>query len=133
MVHMLGYNEQTRGTERSKKRNEVSLCDAKMKDPMSERSPGKSLRAGEPVLVVTKPGTKRTRQSDKEEQLPVSQFETNSGVKFLRGLSAAICSVALLCVMESPAQAQSALTRHVRESVTNGQAQFLNPMPPAQS
>jgi uncharacterized membrane protein len=35
--------------------------------------------------------------------------------------------------MEAPAQAQSALTQHVREAVRSGQARFLRPLPAAQS
>ena len=51
----------------------------------------------------------------------------------LRGLGVALCSAALLVVMEAPAQAQSALTRHVREAVAGGEAQFIGPLPVSQS
>ena len=50
-----------------------------------------------------------------------------------RGLSVALCSATLLFVMEAPAQAQSALTHHVRQEVISGQAQFLSPLPATQS
>jgi len=44
-----------------------------------------------------------------------------------------ICSAALLFLMESPANAQSAMTHHVRQAVVNGQAKFVSPMPATQS
>src|ERR1035437_119462 len=50
-----------------------------------------------------------------------------------RGLYVALCSATLLFVMEAQAQAQSALTHHVRQEVIRGQAQFLNPLPATQS
>ena len=50
-----------------------------------------------------------------------------------RGLSAALCSAALLFFLEAPAQAQSALTHHVRPAVVGGQAHFLNPLPATES
>ena len=51
----------------------------------------------------------------------------------LRGLSVALCATALLFVMGVPAHAQSSLTHHVRSAVTRGEAQFLRPMPAAES
>ncbi len=53
--------------------------------------------------------------------------------KILRGLSVAVCSAALLYITETPVQAQSPLTHHVRQAVANGQARFLNPLPATQS
>src|ERR1035437_6686413 len=50
-----------------------------------------------------------------------------------RGLYVALCSATLLFVMEAQAQAQSALTHHVRQEVIRGQAQFLSPLPAMQS
>jgi uncharacterized membrane protein len=50
-----------------------------------------------------------------------------------RGLFVALCSAALLFVMEAPVQAQSALTQHVRPAVTSGQAQLLGRLPAGQS
>ena len=51
----------------------------------------------------------------------------------LRGLYVALCLSAFLLVVETQAQAQSALTRHVRQAVTGGQAQLLNLLPATQS
>jgi kumamolisin len=45
----------------------------------------------------------------------------------------ALGSATLLLVMAAPAQAQSALTHHVREAVAGGEAQFLNPLPATES
>jgi subtilase family serine protease len=50
-----------------------------------------------------------------------------------RGLSVALCAATLVLVMEAPAQAQVALTHHVREAVAGGQAKFLSPLPATQS
>ena len=46
-----------------------------------------------------------------------------------RLLGAALCSVALFAVTQASAQAQSTLTHHLRQAVTNGQAQFLGRLP----
>ena len=51
----------------------------------------------------------------------------------LRGLYAVLCSAMLLFVMETPAQAQSPMTRHVRQEVVSGRARFLNLLPATQS
>jgi len=63
----------------------------------------------------------------------MSQSSGSYGIAILRGLHVALCSAAVLLVMQAPALAQSALTHHVREAVTSGQARFLNPLPATQS
>src|ERR1700691_6052925 len=63
----------------------------------------------------------------------MSQSGNISGAVRLRGLYVAPCLAALLFVTEVPVQAQSSMTRHVRQAVVNGQAQFLRPLPAAQS
>jgi subtilase family serine protease len=54
------------------------------------------------------------------------------GLAVLRGLFGALCPAMLLFFVGTPAQAQSLPTRHVREAVTGGQAQFLSPLPATQ-
>ena len=61
----------------------------------------------------------------------MSQSGKSYGVAVLRGLRVALCSALLLFAVE--AQAQSLLTRHVRQAAVNGQAQYLNPLPATQS
>ena len=61
----------------------------------------------------------------------MSQSGKSYGVAVLRGLQVALCSALLLFAVE--AQAQSLLTRHVRQAAVNGQAQYLNPLPATQS
>ena len=63
----------------------------------------------------------------------MNQSGKSYGVAVLRGLYAVLCSAMLLCVMETSAQAQSPLTRHVRPAVISGQARFLNLLPATQS
>ena len=63
----------------------------------------------------------------------MSQSGKRYGGAIPRGLYVALSSVTLLFVMEGQAQAQSALTHHVRQEVASGQAQFLNPLPATQS
>jgi len=55
------------------------------------------------------------------------------GVAVLRGLYVVLCSAMLLFVMGAKAQAQSLLTRHVRQEVISGQAAFLNRLPETQT
>jgi subtilase family serine protease len=50
-----------------------------------------------------------------------------------RGFYLALCSGALLSVMEGQTQAQPALTHHVRQEVIDGRAQLLSPLPATQS
>jgi len=51
----------------------------------------------------------------------------------LRGLSVALIAAPLFFVMQSQAQGQSMMTRHVRAEVTNGQAKFLGRLPGTQT
>src|SRR5580658_10248371 len=51
----------------------------------------------------------------------------------LRGFHLALCSAMLLVVVGAPAQAQSLLTRHVREDVISGKARFLSRLPATQT
>src|SRR5579864_6113657 len=51
----------------------------------------------------------------------------------LRRLDAALVLAALICLLPAEAQAQNALTNHVRSEVTRGEARFLNAMPSTQS
>src|SRR5580658_3060964 len=63
----------------------------------------------------------------------MNQSGKSCGARVRRGLYAALCSAMLLFVMETPARAQSLLTRHVRPAVISGQALFLNRLPATQS
>ena len=63
----------------------------------------------------------------------MNQSGKSYGAAVLRGLYVLLCPVMLLFVMETPAQAQSMMTRHVREDVTNGAAKFLNRLPETQT
>jgi subtilase family serine protease len=54
------------------------------------------------------------------------------GVAVLRGLCVVLGSAMLLFVVETQAQAQSALTRHMRQPVISGEATFLNRLPATQ-
>jgi subtilase family serine protease len=50
------------------------------------------------------------------------------GVPILQGLRALLCASAVLAIMQSSAEAQTALTRHIRPEVSSAQAKFLNRM-----
>ncbi|HEX8811403.1 MAG TPA: S53 family serine peptidase, partial [Terracidiphilus sp.] len=54
-------------------------------------------------------------------------------MKFRRFLYVVLCAAILLFVVESGAQSQSLMTRHVPEASINGQAKFVGPLPAAQS
>ena len=54
-------------------------------------------------------------------------------VPFGRGLYVGLYAAALLLFMQTPAQAQSLLTRHVRQDVISGKAAFLNRVPETQT
>ena len=73
----------------------------------------------------------RFRDLRTKRRQPMSQSGKSYGVAVLRGLQVALCSALLLFAVE--AQAQSLLTRHVRQAAVNGQAQYLNPLPATQS
>ncbi|HEY6386909.1 MAG TPA: S53 family serine peptidase [Candidatus Acidoferrum sp.] len=55
------------------------------------------------------------------------------GVEFRRFIYVVLCAAILLFVVESGAQAQSLMTRHVREATIKGQAKFVGRLPAAQS
>jgi subtilase family serine protease len=63
----------------------------------------------------------------------MNQSGKSHGVAVLRGLYAVLCSAMLVSVLIAPAQAQSLRTRHVRQAVISGEAQFLNRLPATQS
>ena len=63
----------------------------------------------------------------------MNQSGKSYGVAVLRGLYVVLCSAMLLFVMAAQAQAQSLLTRHVRQQVISGQAAFLNRLPETQT
>ncbi len=63
----------------------------------------------------------------------MNQASKCHGVLFSPGLRGALCSAMLLLVVGVPAQAQSLLTRHVRQDVASGKAQFLYRMPETQT
>ena len=64
----------------------------------------------------------------------MSQAERSYRGAIPRGLYLALCSATLLFVMETQAQAQSALmTHHVRQEVISRQAQYLSPLPATRS
>jgi subtilase family serine protease len=58
---------------------------------------------------------------------------TSYGVAVLRGTCTVLCSAILLLVVAVQAQAQTLLTRHVREVTINGQARSLGRLPATQS
>ena len=63
----------------------------------------------------------------------MKQSEKTCGGAVLRGLYVVLCSATLLSFMQTPAQAQSMPTRHVRQEVMSGEASFLNRLPATQS
>ena len=63
----------------------------------------------------------------------MNQASRGHGALLLRGLCGALCSAMLLFVVETPAQAQSLLTHHVRQDVISGKAQFLRRLPETQT
>ena len=63
----------------------------------------------------------------------MNQSGKGNGVAVLRGLYVVLCSAMLLFVMGAQAQAQSLLTRHVRQGVVSGEAKFLNRLPETQT
>jgi kumamolisin len=63
----------------------------------------------------------------------MNQSGKSYGVAVLRGLYVVLCSAMLLFVMGAQAQAQSLLTRHVRQGVVSGEAKFLNRLPETQT
>jgi kumamolisin len=63
----------------------------------------------------------------------MNQSEKSNRVVFRRALYAVLCAAILLFVVEGRAQAQSLMTRHVREANLNGQAKFVGRLPAGQS
>ena len=63
----------------------------------------------------------------------MNRFENNYRVAIHRGFRLALCSAALLTLMQAPALAQSTRTHHVRQAVARGDAKFLNLLPAGQS
>lgn len=63
----------------------------------------------------------------------MSQSEKTRGVAVLRGLFVVLCSAIVLCIVETPAQAQSLLTRHMRQEVISGQAAYQGRLPENQT
>ncbi len=55
------------------------------------------------------------------------------GVAVLGGVYVVLCSALLLFVFETPAQAQSMMTHHVRQDVISGEALFLHRLPETQT
>ena len=63
----------------------------------------------------------------------MNQSERSYGVVFRRVMYAVLCAAILLFVVESKSQAQSLMTRHVREANVRGQAKFIGRLPAGQS
>ena len=63
----------------------------------------------------------------------MNQSERSYGVVFRRVMYAVLCAATLLFVVESKSQAQSLMTRHVREANVRGQAKFIGRLPAGQS
>ena len=63
----------------------------------------------------------------------MNQPGKSHGVVFLRRSYVVLYSAMLLFVMGARAQAQSVLTRHMRQAVTSAEATFLNPLPANQT
>jgi len=59
----------------------------------------------------------------------MSRSVKNCGPAVLRGLCFVLCSAMLLLALDSPAQAQSVLTRHVREATRTGEARPVGQLP----
>jgi len=55
----------------------------------------------------------------------MNQSGKKYGVEFRRFIYVVLCAAILLFVVESGAQAQSLMTRHVREANIKGQAKFV--------
>jgi subtilase family serine protease len=63
----------------------------------------------------------------------MNQSEKNYGVVFGRVMYAVLCAAILLFVVEGLSQAQSLMTRHMREATLKGQAQSIGRLPATQS
>jgi subtilase family serine protease len=63
----------------------------------------------------------------------MNQSGKKYGVEFRRFIYVVLCAAIVLFVVESGAQAQSLMTRHVREANIKGQAKFVGRLPAAQS
>jgi subtilase family serine protease len=63
----------------------------------------------------------------------MNQSGKEYGVVFRRIMYVVLCAAILLFVVEGRAQAQSLMTRHVREANLNGQAKFVGRLPAGQS
>jgi subtilase family serine protease len=63
----------------------------------------------------------------------MNQSEKNYGVVFGRVMYAVLCAAILLFVVEGQSQAQSLMTRHMREANLKGQAQSIGRLPATQS
>jgi len=63
----------------------------------------------------------------------MNRSERSYGATVPRGLCVALGLALVLVVTGTRAQAQSVLTRHVRDAVISGEARFLGPLSPAQS
>jgi subtilase family serine protease len=63
----------------------------------------------------------------------MNQSEKNYAVVFVRVMYALLCAAILLFVVEGQSQAQSLLTRHMREATLKGQAQSIGRLPATQS
>src|SRR5271156_3766385 len=63
----------------------------------------------------------------------MNQSEKNYAVAFGRVMYAVLCAAILLFVVEGQSQAQSVLTRHVREATLKGKAQSIGRLPATQA
>jgi len=63
----------------------------------------------------------------------MNRSEKSYGVVFRRVMYAVLCAAILLFVVGSRTQAQSLMTRHVREANLNGQAKFVGRLPAGQT
>jgi subtilase family serine protease len=63
----------------------------------------------------------------------MNQSEKDYGVVFGRVMYAVLCAAILLFVVEGQSQAQSLMTRHMREATLKGQAQSIGRLPATQS
>jgi subtilase family serine protease len=63
----------------------------------------------------------------------MNQSRNIYGAAILRALYVVLCSAILLFVMKTQAQAQSMLTRHVRQDIMNGHAPMVQRLPATQS
>ena len=75
--------------------------------------------------MVTPAPKRRFLDLENHRSQPMNQSGKKYGVEFRRFIYVVLCAAIVLFVVESGAQAQSLMTRHVREANIKGQAKFV--------